>query len=175
MKKPDVNIALTLPYIGKVEGEWHIKEEERKATWEMYVELVTRISVVKLYPEEGSLREALNSLYSLFDITRDILKRYGPIIAQPQNNNDDISFGYIAVAVLNTVIRPLLAKWHPLLKDYEMKKKDDVSSIEHEKQWERYQELRDEIEKTRKILEDYSMQLAKIANVQSLIIHTEEK
>ena len=38
----------------------------------MYIELVTRIAVIELRPEEGLLREALSSLYSLFDTTRKI-------------------------------------------------------------------------------------------------------
>jgi hypothetical protein len=45
---------------------------------------VTRIAVVSLGPDEGLLREALASLHSLFAITRDILRRYGPNIAEPK-------------------------------------------------------------------------------------------
>jgi len=59
----------------------------------MYVELVTRISVAELRHGEGLLHEALSSLYSLFDTTREILREYGPSIARPKGK-DNISFGY---------------------------------------------------------------------------------
>jgi hypothetical protein len=60
----------------------------------MYVELITRISVVELKPGEGLLREALSSLYTLFDTTRMILRKYGPSVAQPKGK-DKLSFGYL--------------------------------------------------------------------------------
>jgi hypothetical protein len=44
-------VSLSLPYIGGVEGVWEPDEDEKKAPWEMYVELVTRISVAELGPE----------------------------------------------------------------------------------------------------------------------------
>ncbi len=50
----------------------------------MYVELVTRITVVELKPDEGLLREALNSLYSLFDTTRQILENTDPRSRSPK-------------------------------------------------------------------------------------------
>ena len=36
-------VSLSLPYIGGIEGTWQPNEDEKKAAWEMYVELVTRI------------------------------------------------------------------------------------------------------------------------------------
>jgi hypothetical protein len=48
-----------------------------------YIELVTRIAVVPLGPGGGLLRDALSNLYSLFPTTRDILRRYGPGVADP--------------------------------------------------------------------------------------------
>lgn len=110
-----VSLKLGLLDIG---GEWQPDNAEENAAWEMYVELVTRISVAELKPDEGLLREALTSLYSLFGTTRDILRRYGPGITRGKDNGT-ISFGYIAVAVLNGALRPLLATWHPRLTAYE--------------------------------------------------------
>jgi hypothetical protein len=59
-------VEIGLPFgLGKVAGTWAPAEAEREAAWEMYVELVTRISVEELRPGQGLLREALSSLYSL--------------------------------------------------------------------------------------------------------------
>ena len=115
-KLKNIKVSLKLPYIGGIEGTWEPDESERKAAWELYVELVTRISVAE--PHEGMLREALSSLYTLFGTTRTILRTYGPGIAQPKGGNP-LSFGSLAVTILNVVIRPVLAQWHPMLLDYE--------------------------------------------------------
>jgi len=168
-KLTSVKVSLTLPYIGGVEGTWEPDETERNAAWEMYVELVTRISVAELKPDEGLLREALSSLYTLFDTTRNILRKYGPSVAQPKGE-DGISFGYFAVAILNTVLRPVLAKWHPLLLDYESTKDSTISPLEHERQWEKHEELRQVLNEVRSVLIEYADLLAQVAGVPSLVV-----
>jgi hypothetical protein len=156
-----------------VEGTWEVDEDQQRAAWEMHVELVTRIAIVGLRPDEGILREALSSHYSLFESTREILRRYGPTLAKQRGGN--ISFGYLAVAVLNTVLRPLLAKWHPELASYEAARPATVSVAEHERNWPAAVELRDAIEKTRGILVEYADLLAEVAGVPSLIIPAEAR
>src|SRR5262245_62029083 len=133
-KLKSVSVKLELRYIGGIEGTWEPDESERKAAWEMYGELISRISVVEMGTEEGLLREALASLYTLFGTTRSILREHGPSVARPKGE-DDISFGYLAVTILNLVLRPVLAKWHPLLHDYESRRQSSVSAFEHEKRW----------------------------------------
>lgn len=164
-----VKVSLKLPYIGDIQGTWEPDEAERDAAWEMYVELITRISVAELKPDEGLLREALSSLYSLFDTTRQILRKYGPRVAQPKGK-ERISFGYVAVAILNTVLRPVLAKWHPLLLDHEAKKSASLSPSEHESRWERYEELRQVLNGVRTVLIQYAELMAEVAGVPSLAI-----
>ena len=93
------------------------------------MELVTHISVEPLGPEEGLLRETLGSLYSLFGSTRDILRRYGPEVAIPKRGHE-LSFGSIAVTVLNRALRPLLARWHPELGHYESTPPAEVSPLD---------------------------------------------
>ncbi|MBK1989811.1 hypothetical protein A0J48_020130 [Sphaerospermopsis aphanizomenoides BCCUSP55] len=165
----DIKVKIKLPFIGEIEGCWQPDENDEKAAWELYVELITRISIVELKPNEGLLREALSSLYSVFATTREILKKYGASIARYKDENS-ISFGYLAIAVINTVLRPVLAKWHPLLLDYESKKQKDISPVEHEKLWDRNQELRTELNQVRHILVEYAEILAEVAKVPLLII-----
>jgi len=168
-KLTSVQVSLKLPYIGGVEGTWEPDENEQKAAWEMYVELITRISVAELKPGEGLLREALSSLYTLFDTTRNILRKYGPSVAQPKGK-DNLSFGYLAVAILNTVLRPVLAKWHPLLLDYESIKESPISPVEHERKWDKNEELRGVLNDVRDVLIKYANLLAQVTDVPSLII-----
>lgn len=166
-KFESVDVSLDIPFIGSVTGTWKPNDAEKKAAWEMYIELVTRISIVELKEDEGILREVLDSLYSLFQITREILKKYGPDVAIPSKKNE-LSFGKLAVIILNYQIRPLLAKWHPMLKDYEELRKRGVSIIAHEKKWEYNRELRESLNETRTLLIQYSVYLAKVANVTPL-------
>ena len=168
-KLASVKVSLKLPFIGGVEGTWEPDESEEKAAWEMYVELITRISVAELKPTEGLLREAFSSLYTLFDTTRKILRKYGPSVAQPKGKGK-LSFGYLAVVILNTVLRPVLAKWHPLLLDYESTKESSVSSLEHERQWDKNVELRRILDDVRVVLINYANLLAQVVDVPSLII-----
>lgn len=163
-----VQVKLKLPYILEIEGTWKPDKNQRNAAWEMYVELITRISVAELKPDEGLLREALSSLYTLFYTTRNILRKYGPSIAQTRGEAN-LSFGHLSVAILNFVLRPYLSKWHPLLLDYESTKKRSVSPLEHEKQWEKYEELRQELNNVCNILIEYANILAQVAKVPSLI------
>ena len=164
----NVEVNIKIPFIGEIKGTWKPDEKEREAAWEMYVELITRISIVELQPNEGILREALSSLYSLFPTTREILKKYGPAVAQPKGK-DNISFGLLAVTILNIVLRPVLAKWHPLLLDYENKREPSVSILEHEKKWDKNEELRKVLNDVRCTLLDYTKILAEVARVPLLI------
>jgi hypothetical protein len=168
-KLKSVKVNISLPWIGSVEGTWEPDENERNAAWDLYVEIITRISIVELQPDEGFLKEALSSLYSIFETTRDILKKYGASVARAKGESY-ISFGYLAVAILNTVLRPVLAKWHPLLLDYEDRRQENVSVKEHERNWEKHEELRQVLNDVRLILIEYAKLLAQVADVPLLII-----
>lgn len=150
-----------------IAGNIAFEDKEKNAAWELYVELVTRVSVVKLQPDEGLLREALSSIYTLFGSTREILRQYGPEVAKIKPGGN-MSFGALAVRVLNEILRPVLAKWHPLLEDYESTKPEDKSRLEHENEWERNAELRQVIEETRATLDTYAQSLADIAEIPHL-------
>ncbi len=160
----EVEVELSIPYIGKIAGTWKPDEREQDAAWEMYVELVTRISVADPLPSGGSLRESLSSLYSLFTTTRQLLRSYGPAVARPKGGGQ-LSFGYLAINVLNYVLRPVLTKWHPMLLDYEHQREEGVSPLVHELEWVHADELRDVLRRVRAMLLEYSGVLAEISRV----------
>lgn len=85
------------------ELEFSPTDDDQTAAWDMYVELITRITTQPLAQNEGDEATALESVYSIFGITREILKSKGK---KAEN------FTKIAVVVLNQVIRPFTAKWH---------------------------------------------------------------
>ena len=99
-KLESIEVTLNIPYLGGIRRTWLPNDAEKKAAWELYVELVTRISVVELKNGEGILREALNSLYSIFQTTREILRWYGADVAVPRKEGE-LSFGLLAIKILN--------------------------------------------------------------------------
>ncbi len=150
-------VSVNLPF-GIGGAEWEADPTERKAAWALYIELVTRIAIQPLETEQGLLREAFTSLYSLFASTRQILREAGPNVGVSRD-----SVGGIAIAVLNNGLRPFLSKWHPLLQVWEAQRSPQTSPIEHEQSWEHAMTLRGELEALRRDLEQYAKALAKIA------------
>lgn len=161
-KSIDVRLDLRFFSIG---GTWEPSDVERRAAWELYVELSTRISVVPL--QGGIAREALTSLYSVFAQAREILRRYGPELAEPRRDGD-YSLGFLTVAMLNLVLRPVLSNWHPELQVWEAERPSTVSVKAHEDAWPRIGELREVLEQTRVVLLGYSALLAKACGVPDL-------
>ena len=114
----NVKIDVRIPGIGGIEGTWEPDESEIRAAWELYVEMVTRTPLGSVSIDEGYARETLTSIYSLFDTTRGILKKHGPSVARPKNHRE-LSFGYLAVSMLNLALRPFLTEWHVKLSGWE--------------------------------------------------------
>jgi hypothetical protein len=162
-----VQVGLNMPFL-QLSGTWEPNDDERKAAWELHVELVTRIAVVPLRADEGLLREALTSLYTLFPTTRDILRRYGPDVAEPKGRGQ-YSFGVLAVAMLNYALRPVLAQWHPALEDWESRRPEGRSRREHELAWDRAQELRAALDTARDVVTQYARLMADACGIPDLL------
>lgn len=134
----------------------------KNAAWELYVELVTRISVERLDYGDGLMREALSSLHKLFLLSRDVLKSYGPGLAKV-NTPHGKPLSEMVLEMLNDEIRPFLSKWHPALKNYEDNRTNDTSQTLHEFQWDFYTELRGELETLQKKLIVYAERFKQLA------------
>ncbi|MFM9370089.1 hypothetical protein [Streptomyces sp. Da 82-17] len=168
MRPKRLNVKITIPFVGEISGEWEPDDTERRAAWELYVELVTRVSVVPLPPGEGSAREALSSMYSLFGTVRELLKRYGPDVAPP-GDRDEVSLGALAVTVLNNAVRPVLTRWHPRLTVRESARPAGRSAVEHENSWEEIDALRADLESLRRVLVELAQVLGAVAGAADLI------
>ena len=100
------SVTIKLPFgIGGATIE--IDQHQQRAAWALYVEMATRVTAEELEPGTGSAREALKSLYSLFETTRTVLREAGPGAA-----NGPDSVGPLAVRILNQGLRPFTPHWH---------------------------------------------------------------
>lgn len=136
------NLKLIGPFM---EVDFNPKQSNRDAAWELYVELVTRCATQELSEDEGDNKEILDSLYTLFPTTREILKKY---------KYDCIDFSKLAIAVLNQVLRPFLSKWH---------KKYLWMEQFHREDWAHF---RDELSELQCKLKEYTILLAELAGLE---------
>lgn len=122
-------------------------EDDQTCAWDMYVELITRITTQTIAPDSGDEKTALESVHSLFKSTRTILKEKG---------RNAPNFTRIAIIILNQIIRPFTAKWH----------KNSLSGyLDLETGRE---EFREDLELLQIDLKNYTRMLADMAKVEDL-------
>ena len=121
--------------------------DDQEAAWELYVEMLTRIVTQPLPADAGDEKTALDSVYSLFPTTREILHRHG---------RKAIQFSKVAIPVLNQVVRPFTAKWH----------KASLSGVFDDTA--KRSEFREELNVLQEDLRNYNRLLADIAGVEDL-------
>ena len=131
---------------------WEPDENDQKAAWEMYVEMATRITTQPLPLEHGDEKTALESIYSLFPSTRDVLKKHG---------RNCKTFPILAIEILNHEVRPFTQKWHSrsLAGDLDQ---ETTCSI-----------FRDELGSLQEVLREYMQVLAKMAGVEDFANFTD--
>ena len=133
--------------LGFLETEWQPQVKDSEAAWEMYVELLTRIATQPLPDNSGMECSALESVYSLFGITRGILRKYG---------KDAIGFAKIAIIVLNQIVRPFTARWHKLSEEGAFQDQEQCTLF------------RKELKELQINLKSYMGMLAEIAGVEDI-------
>lgn len=129
---------------------------DKDAAWELYVEMLTRIVTQPLPSKDGDDKTALDSVYSLFPTTREILHRRG---------RKTINFSKVAIPILNQVVRPFTAKWH----------RESLSGAFEDAR--KRTEFRKELCALQMDLRKYNRMLANIAEIEDLtdLEPTEEK
>ncbi len=130
-----------------VSVEVEFNQDDQNAAWELYVEMLTRIVTQRLPAQAGDEQTALDSVYSLFATTREILHRRG---------RGTIQFSKVAIPVLNQVVRPFTAKWH----------RESLAGAFNDPA--RCQEFRQELIALQADLRNYNRMLANIASVEDL-------
>lgn len=138
------SLKISAPFL---EMEWNPAEPDKDAAWELYIELLTRITTQPLSEKDGDEETALQSVYSLFGLTRSIIKSHG---------RDCKEFTKIAIVVLNQIIRPFTAKWHKVSVANEFQNTNVCK------------EFREELCELQKMLRIYTKMLSQMAGVEDL-------
>lgn len=128
-----------------LEMEWNPQTADKDAAWELYIELLTRITTQNLMDSDGDEKAALSSIYKIFELTREIIKKY---------KRDCMEFTKIAIVVLNQVIRPFAARWH----------KQSLKGFNEENKVEFRKELKD----MQEVLKRYTQMLGQMAGVEEI-------
>ena len=123
----------------------------RRQPGKLYVELLTRITTQALPKDSGEEETALDSIYSLFKTTRQILKEQG---------KDCVEFTKLAVIFLNQIVRPFTTEWHRKMLAGKLK---NVPENEQE-----CRVFREELDSLQVELRKYSRALADLAGVEDL-------
>jgi hypothetical protein len=150
-------IKITVPQLSEM--TFSMNCEYRLVAWKLFVEIMTRISTQPLAADGGFIREALNSLYSLFTTTRELLK-----CMKPTPTAKTWTVEMLGMQMLNKEMRPFLAKWHSFLKKYE----ESASQAVMESDWPLDQECRRDLENLRMRLIAYARAFGQLADVQCL-------
>ncbi|QEG41983.1 hypothetical protein UC8_40120 [Roseimaritima ulvae] len=130
-----------------LDAELHVSQPDRDAAWDLYVELVTRITTQPLGEGDGTEQAALDSVYALFPLTRETIKRHGRHCHQ---------FTRLAVVILNQKIRPFTAAWH---------RRAEQGAFDDPQQCRAFRAELTELQQT---LREYSGLLADLAEVEDL-------
>ena len=133
--------------------EWVPNDPDKAAAWDMYVELLTRITTQELPDEAGVEATALESVYALFPLTRETLKTHG---------RGCVAFSRLAIVILNQIIRPFTAKWH---------KKSDNRAFSNETN---RKEFRKDLKALQEKLIRYTRLLGTVADIEEDLIDIEQ-
>ena len=140
LEKVKLNLAV-------VRADVSFEAADKDAAWELYIEMLTRIVTQPLPYDVGDDKTALDSVYSLFPITREILRRHG---------RSTVNFSMVAIPVLNQVVRPFTAKWH----------RESLAGAFEDN--DKCREFREELATLQEELRNYNRMLAEIAGVEDL-------
>lgn len=136
------SLKISAPFL---EMQWNPKDPDKNAAWEMYIELLTRITTQPLDDQHGDEKTALESVFALFGLTREIIKRHG---------RECNEFTKIAIVILNQVIRPFTAKWHRISSKGGFNKKEQCKAF------------RKELEVLQDVLRTYTQMLGQMAGIE---------
>jgi hypothetical protein len=147
-------MKVSIPHVS--DFTFAVTQNKEVVAWRLFVECATRISTQPLEEGTGLVREALNSLYTLFTTIRTVLADTEP----SRRAGGKPTVEHLAIAMLNNEMRPFMSKWHARLSKWE-KENPGVA----EANWPEDAECRAALEEMRKHLLEYVRAMGKLAGI----------
>lgn len=147
-------VTLTVPQLSEL--RFVVTRDSKRVAWKLFVETTTRVSTQPLDEGSGRLREAMTSLYGLFEVVRETLKQTLPSVAK----GDVPTVEQLAITMLNLELRPFLARWHPALRTWE-----ESHPHEDESAWPDNAACRAELARVQARIRTYALGYARLAGL----------
>lgn len=158
-------VPIKLKYsVGGAEIEYEITRNYQniEIAHKIYIELVTREAALEIDKEKDVIVEVYNSWYTLFQVTRDELKKIpGNMLLK---NNTSVSLVALLSDILNKGLRPHLTEYQAKFRKWynlELEKDDNktLSPQQIQSKCDYYDELMISMSEVNRLLIDYSKQL----------------
>lgn len=147
-------VTVSVPQLSEL--RFVVTKDTKKVAWKLFVETVTRVSTQPLDDRSGLLREAMTSLYGLFQVVREVLKETMPSPVQGHAPTVE----QLAITMLNRELRPFLSRWHPELRRWEQAHPDTDESA-----WPSARQCRQELALLQSRVHEYAVGYAKLAGI----------
>ncbi|HMO33115.1 MAG TPA: hypothetical protein PKE63_01145 [Lacibacter sp.] len=161
-------IPVKLKYsVGGAEIEYDIirNYQNVEIAYKILIELITRKAAIKIDKEQDVIVEVYNSWYSLFQITREELKKISGEMLLKNNTSEQLV--KLLSDILNEGLRPHLTKYQAKFRKWyneELTKVEnkELSPQEIQKKYTDFGSLTDSMVEVNELLIDYSNQLQQI-------------
>ena len=156
--------------IGQIRGFVKPSKAERLAAFELFVELSVRVTTPSIDENRGLMRDELDNLAAIGDVTREILRKHGCEAAKGRNDGN-ITLAVVALRVYNEIILPRLIIWEPQFRDYEAERAaadPPQQQFEWESNWDILELVTEDLAGMRREIRSYMDTLAAIAGTPSL-------
>lgn len=147
-------VTVSVPQLSEL--RFVVTKDTCRVAWKLFVETVTRVSTQPLPDDGGLLREAMNSIYGLFQVTRETLKDTMP--SSPRGTAPTVE--QLAITMLNLELRPFLSRWHPALQRWKQENPDA-----DERAWPDNTTCRRDLAQVQQRLHEYAHGYAQLAGV----------
>lgn len=159
------DLRITEIEIETIGQKWKLANSgsQRRVAWAIFVQMVTRIAIQPLEDTDGDDGVALESLYGLFQFTRNSIIEMEPTRILPYSGDDFDTVETYALAILNQDLRPFLSKWHPAW-DVWRKVNPEAPCTE----WDQHTEFRTDLKVLQTKIRERAEGLGKIAGVSEI-------
>ena len=157
------SVSIGLPF-GIGSATFDLTQQDRVAAWKLHIQLVTRKAALPFDQRDDVISDVFSSLFDLFQVARDLL-----LEMPPASRNDQYGVANLIIRVLNSGVRPVLTRWQADYRrwwDAALMHSDNAarSPQEIQRDYPRYTELVEDLERMNTELSKFSDQLALIAS-----------